>query len=103
MSESRAPADSRPHKPAQAEKIRRREDLALITGKGEYVGDMHRSGMLYTSFVYSPYPHARIVTLDVSAAQTHPGVVMVVTADEVRQVGGLLTGLGPESPWAPQP
>ncbi len=90
-------------KPARAEKLRRREDLALITGQGQYVGDMRRPGMLYTSFVYSPYPHARIVDIDVSAAQTHPGVVMVVTAAEVRHLGGLLTGLDPRSSWTPQP
>lgn len=84
------------------EKVRRLEDLALITGKGQYVGDMRRPGMLLVSFVYSPYPHARIVRIDTSAAQAHPGVVKVVTAEDVSHLGGLLTGLGSSS-WEPQP
>jgi aerobic carbon-monoxide dehydrogenase large subunit len=65
----------------QAEQVRRREDLALIAGKGQYVGDLHLPGMLHVRFVYSFYPHARIVTLDVIAAQAHSGVVRVVTAE----------------------
>jgi carbon-monoxide dehydrogenase large subunit len=103
MNDGMAPKNPTRQRPAHAETMRRREDLALITGKGQYVGDMHRPGMLHTSFVYSPYPHARIVALDVSAARAYPGVVMVVTADEVRHLGGLLTGLDPASSWTPQP
>ena len=87
MNESMTTENPTQRKSAQAEKVRRREDLALITGKGQYVGDMHRPGMLHASFVYSPYPHARIVAIDVSAAQAHPGVVTVVTAGEVRHLG----------------
>lgn len=103
MNESMAVKKPAPQGSAHVEKVRRREDLILITGKGQYVGDMRRPGMLYTSFVYSPYPHAQIVTIDVSAAKAHPGVIAVVTAAEVRHLGGLLTGLDPQSSWAPQP
>src|SRR5947209_19108694 len=83
--------------------MRRIEDPALITGKGQYVSDIRRPGMLYVSFVRSLYPHARIANIDVSAAQAYPGVVRVVTAQDLEHVGGLLTALGPDSQWAPQP
>src|SRR5437667_12875280 len=86
-----------------AGKMRRLEDPALITGKGQYVSDIRRPGMLYVSFVRSIYPHARINNIDVSAAQAHPGVVMVVTAKEIEHLGGLLTAMGPDSQWTPQP
>ncbi|HZT98533.1 MAG TPA: xanthine dehydrogenase family protein molybdopterin-binding subunit [Ktedonobacteraceae bacterium] len=88
---------------APAQKIRRREDPALITGRGQYVGDIRRPGMLYVSFVRSLYPHARIVNIDVSEAQAHPDVVMVVTGTDTAHLGELLTNLGPGSHWAPQP
>lgn len=83
--------------------VRRREDPPLMTGKGQYVGDIRRPGMLFVSFLRSPYPHARIVSIDVSKAEAYPGVVKVLTAGEIGHLGGLLTGLGPGSSWDPQP
>src|SRR5690242_3453965 len=88
---------------ALAQKVRRREDPVLITGRGQYVGDIRRPGMLYVSFVRSLYPHARIVSIDTSQAQAHPGVVRVVTSADTGHLGPLLTNLGPGSQWEPQP
>ncbi len=88
---------------APEQKIRRREDPVLITGRGQYVGDIRRPGMLYISFVRSLYPHARIVSIDVQQAQAHPGVVTVVTGADTAHLGGLLTNLFPGSAWSPQP
>ncbi|MGH2482064.1 MAG: xanthine dehydrogenase family protein molybdopterin-binding subunit, partial [Ktedonobacteraceae bacterium] len=88
---------------APEQKIRRREDPALITGRGQYVGDIRRPGMLSISFVRSLYPHARIVAIDVQQAQAHPGVVAVVTGADTAHLGELLTNLSPDSAWAPQP
>jgi aerobic carbon-monoxide dehydrogenase large subunit len=97
-------ASGRSQQPAAPEqKIRRREDPVLITGKGQYVGDIRRPGMLYISFVRSLYPHARIVAIDVQQAQTHPGVVTVVTGADTAHLGELLTNLFPGSAWVPQP
>src|SRR5437899_6624422 len=97
-------ASGRSQQPVSPEqKIRRREDPALITGRGQYVGDIRRPGMLYVSFVRSLYPHARIASIDVSQAQAHPGVVAVVTGADTAHLGELLTNLGPSSQWAPQP
>src|SRR5207249_5319172 len=59
--------------------------------------------MLYIGFVRSLYPHARIANIDVSAAQAHPGVVRVVTAKDLEHLGRLLTAMGPDSQWTPQP
>ncbi|MGH2508832.1 MAG: xanthine dehydrogenase family protein molybdopterin-binding subunit, partial [Ktedonobacteraceae bacterium] len=88
---------------APEQKLRRREDPAFITGKGQYVGDIRRPGMLAISFVRSLYPHARISAIDVRQAQAHPGVVMVVTGADTAHLGELLTNLAPDSAWAPQP
>jgi carbon-monoxide dehydrogenase large subunit len=97
-------ANGRSQQPATPEqKIRRREDPVLITGKGQYVGDIRRPGMLYISFVRSLYPHARIVAINVQQAQAYPGVVTVVTGADTAHLGGLLTNLFPGSAWVPQP
>jgi carbon-monoxide dehydrogenase large subunit len=96
--------NNRPHQHAEPEqKIRRREDPVLITGKGQYVGDIRRPGMLFISFVRSLHPHARIVAIDAQRALAHPGVVTVVTGAETAHLGELLTNLFPGSDWKPQP
>src|SRR2546429_653569 len=97
-------ASGRSQQPTPPEqKIRRREDPLLITGRGQYVGDIRRPGMLSISFVRGLYPHARIVAIDVEQAQTHPGVVTVVTGADTAHLGELLTNLFPGSAWVPQP
>ncbi|HLG62009.1 MAG TPA: xanthine dehydrogenase family protein molybdopterin-binding subunit [Ktedonosporobacter sp.] len=96
MSESTTANGSSQHK------VRRREDPVLITGKGQYVGDIRRPGMLHVSFLHSLYPHARIVSIDTSKAQAHSGVVRVVTGADIAHLGSLLINLGPGS-WPSQP
>src|SRR4051794_210798 len=51
-----------------------------VTGRARYVGDLHLPGMLYGKIVRSDRPHARIVNIDTSAAETLPGVEVVLTA-----------------------
>jgi carbon-monoxide dehydrogenase large subunit len=97
-------SEGRSQQPAAPEqRLRRREDPVLITGRGQYVGDIRRPGMLFVSFVRSLYPHARIVAIDVQQAKAHPGVVTVVTGADTAHLGELLTNLFPGSAWAPQP
>jgi len=103
MSEATIASDRSQQPDAPEQKIRRREDPVLLTGRGQYVGDIRRPGMLYISFVRSLYPHARIVAIDVQQAQQHPGVVAVVTGADTAHLGGLLTNLFPGSAWEPQP
>jgi carbon-monoxide dehydrogenase large subunit len=61
------------------EPIARREDLRLLTGAGRYVDDVHLDGMLHASLYRSAWPHARIRSVDISAAAAVPGVVGVFT------------------------
>ena len=67
--------------------IPRREDDRLLTGRGQYVDDVQHAGALTAVFVRSPYPNARILSIDGSAALAHAGVVAVLTSAEVRADG----------------
>src|SRR5579864_8620556 len=71
--------------------IRRREDPRLITGSATYVDDITLPGMLFMAILRSPYAHARITTIDAAAARALPGVVLVVTGEDL---GGLRLGGG---------
>lgn len=70
--------------------VKRREDPALIRGGGRYVDDVRLAGMLHAAFVRSPFAHARITSVDASAALEMPGVHAVYTIDDVRHLGDLL-------------
>jgi carbon-monoxide dehydrogenase large subunit len=59
---------------------------AKVTGRARYAGDIVRPGMLWGKAVRSPYPHARIVRVDASAALARPGVRAVLTAADVPDV-----------------
>ncbi|MSO69695.1 MAG: xanthine dehydrogenase family protein molybdopterin-binding subunit, partial [Alphaproteobacteria bacterium] len=65
-------------------KFSRKEDHRLITGKGKYLADLSMPGMLHIVFVRSEHAHARIKSIDVSAARKLPGVVMVVTGEDIK-------------------
>ena len=70
--------------------VRRKEDPALITGRGTYVDDIKAVGMLHMAFVRSPHAHARLNSIDSEAAQSMPGVVAVYTHEDVSYLGPLL-------------
>src|SRR3954464_11494191 len=65
--------------------VRRKEDDRFIRGKGQYFDDISLPGMLHMEILRSPYAHARIVSIDASAAQALPGVVAVVTGELMAQ------------------
>jgi carbon-monoxide dehydrogenase large subunit len=67
--------------------VRRKEDPALIQGKGTYVDDIKRHGELAVAFVRSPFAAATITSIDASAALELAGVHAVYTADDVRDLG----------------
>ncbi|MGI9585537.1 MAG: xanthine dehydrogenase family protein molybdopterin-binding subunit [Acidimicrobiia bacterium] len=67
--------------------VRRKEDPALIQGKGTYVDDIKRHGELASVFVRSPFAAATFSEIDASAARGLPGVHAVYTADDVRDLG----------------
>ena len=66
--------------------IKRSEDPRILTGAGRYVDDIKLPGMLHAAFVRSPLAHARVLAVDVSAAQALPGVVAVLTGAEVEAI-----------------
>ena len=57
----------------------RKEDARLITGHGRFTDDFSLDGQAYAAMVRSPYPHARIVTIDTAPAKAMPGVLGVFT------------------------
>ena len=63
---------------------RRVEDARFIQGKGNYVDDIKLPGMLFGDFVRSPYGHARIKSIDTSAALKVPGVKAILTAKDLK-------------------
>ena len=54
--------------------VKRLDGPDKVTGRAKYTFDINRPGMLYGRIVRSPHPHARIVSIDLSAAQRAPGV-----------------------------
>ncbi|HEY3577969.1 MAG TPA: xanthine dehydrogenase family protein molybdopterin-binding subunit [Gaiellaceae bacterium] len=63
--------------------VRRKEDKRLLQGEGVFVDDVKRHGMGYLHFVRSPYAHAHITRVDVSAAEAVDGVYGTLTGEEV--------------------
>jgi carbon-monoxide dehydrogenase large subunit len=68
------------------ESVTRVEDRRILTGRGRYVDDIRLPGMLYATFLRSPMPHARIRSIDISAARHTPGVVAVFTGSDMEAV-----------------
>ena len=55
--------------------VRRKEDFRFITGKGQYTDDISRPGQSYIHFLRSPHAHAKIKSIDTTAAAAMPGVL----------------------------
>src|SRR5215472_1565462 len=72
----------------------RKEDKRFITGKGRYVDDIKLVGMSFAHFVRSPHAHARVKSIDSSAAMKMPGVIAVLTGKELvdDKIGNLICG-----------
>ncbi len=62
--------------------VRRKEDLRLVTGHGCYSDDFNFPGQAYAAMVRSPHAHARIRSIDVTAARAMPGVLAVLTGQD---------------------
>ena len=63
--------------------VRRKEDDRFIRGKGQYFDDITLPGMLHMEILRAPYAHARIVSIDTSAAEAMDGVEGVITCADV--------------------
>jgi aerobic carbon-monoxide dehydrogenase large subunit len=64
----------------------RREDARFVRGQGTYIDDIKLPGMLFGAIVRSPYAHARITGIDKAKALASPGVVAVLTAEDLKPV-----------------
>jgi carbon-monoxide dehydrogenase large subunit len=65
----------------------RKEDARFIRGKGRFVDDVQLPGMLHGAVLRSPLAHARIVSIDTSAALQHPKVHAVITGADLEERG----------------
>jgi carbon-monoxide dehydrogenase large subunit len=65
-------------------RVERVEDSRILVGRGHYVDDVVLPGMLHAAFVRSPFPHARVVSIDAEEARSLAGVARVYTADDLR-------------------
>jgi carbon-monoxide dehydrogenase large subunit len=74
--------------------LRRREDERFLTGRGQYTDDVVLPGQTYAYFLRSPHAHARIASIDTTAARAMPGVVAIFTGRDVAEskIGGLPCG-----------
>jgi len=86
------PAAGDADRPIGYGRIQRKEDPRFVRGKGNYVDDIVLPGMLHGAILRSPVAHARLVSIDTSAALAHPGVVAVITGQDL---------LGLKLAWAP--
>ncbi|HEY6499387.1 MAG TPA: carbon monoxide dehydrogenase, partial [Streptosporangiaceae bacterium] len=78
---STEPASPGPDAPLGFGSMRRKEDARFIRGKGSFIDDIQLRGMLHGAVLRSPYAHARIRSVDTSAAQAHPRVRAVLTGE----------------------
>ncbi|MGA8494365.1 MAG: xanthine dehydrogenase family protein molybdopterin-binding subunit [Xanthobacteraceae bacterium] len=62
--------------------VRRKEDARLVTGRGNYSDDFNLPGQAYGAAVRSPHAHARIRSIDTTAARAMPGVLAVLTGQD---------------------
>lgn len=66
--------------------VKRREDPRLITGSATYTDDVRLVDMAYLAVVRSPYAHARIRSINVERARRAPGVLLVLTGEDVQRL-----------------
>ncbi|MFZ2648897.1 MAG: xanthine dehydrogenase family protein molybdopterin-binding subunit [Burkholderiaceae bacterium] len=67
--------------------VRRVEDPSLVAGKGQFTDDLNRSGQTHLLFLRSPHAHARLVSVDSSAARALPGVLAVYCGADLIAAG----------------
>jgi CO/xanthine dehydrogenase Mo-binding subunit len=78
--------------------------IAKVTGRARYAEDFRADGMLFTKLLVSPMPHARVRSIDTSAAMAMPGVKAILTADDLPELpGGAERALTNEPLYAGEP
>ncbi|HEY6508805.1 MAG TPA: xanthine dehydrogenase family protein molybdopterin-binding subunit, partial [Vicinamibacterales bacterium] len=79
------------------------DHVAKVTGRAKYAEDFRAEGMLFAKLLLSPMPHARVRSIDASAALAMPGVKAILTADDVPDQNGGEKALTNEPFYAGEP
>jgi CO/xanthine dehydrogenase Mo-binding subunit len=79
------------------------DHVAKVTGRARYAEDFRADGMLFCKLLMSPMPHARVRSIDTSAALQMPGVKAILTADELPDLNGAERALTNEPFYAGEP
>ncbi|MFF5077205.1 aerobic carbon-monoxide dehydrogenase large subunit [Actinoplanes sp. NPDC000266] len=79
--------DDNDQKPVGYGRMLRKEDPRLLRGRGRFTDDVQLPGMLHLAILRSPFAHAKIVSIDTSAAEAAPGVRAVVTGAALAEQG----------------
>ena len=69
--------------------LKRKEDPRFITGTGSYLDDVKLSNVAHAAILRSPYAHARIRGIDTSAAAAMPGVLTIITGQDLKDLPAL--------------
>ncbi|MBI4525211.1 MAG: xanthine dehydrogenase family protein molybdopterin-binding subunit [Deltaproteobacteria bacterium] len=72
--------------------VPRVDGIEKVTGRARFTGDLVIPGMLQGKILRSPYPHARILSVDASAAEALPGVAAVLTAGDISDLDPIYNG-----------
>src|SRR5690242_17771022 len=80
-------ATDQPAPPIGFGRMTRKEDPRFVRGQGRYIDDLKLPGMLHGAILRSPVAHAKIVSIDTSAAAAHPQVRAVVTGADLAGLG----------------
>jgi aerobic carbon-monoxide dehydrogenase large subunit len=80
--------------PHIGEPLKRKEDYRFLTGAGQYTDDITMQAQSHCIFVRSPHAHANVKSIDITAAKAMPGVVGILTGDDVAadKINGLPCG-----------
>ena len=75
-------------------RVERKEDKRFLTGKGQYTADINLVNQTFATFVRSPHARAQISKIDISKAEKAPGVIKVLTGEDLSadKIGGLIAG-----------
>ena len=82
-------ADFKNEYPVVGKEYRRTDAVDKVTGRAKYAEDMVMPGMLHGKILRSPHHHARLVALDKTQAEKLPGVIRIITADDIPGENGL--------------
>ena len=77
---------------------KRKEDQRLITGRTKWTDNIQLTGMQHLAMVRSPFAHATITGVDAAAAKQAPGVLAVLTGEDVKDIQGALPNAWPITP-----